>query len=73
MWPLIRGLFRQFMDHGRDVSYLVDYLAKRGLQLDELPSVIRSLFDPPEPLSELQTSKPWAGFGQGKPIDSLCW
>jgi hypothetical protein len=32
------------------------------LKLDDLPDVIRSLFDPPKPLGELQSDKPPRGF-----------
>jgi hypothetical protein len=58
----VRELYRFFMTHSSDISALSAYLADHGLQLDELPAVIRSLFDPPKPLSELQTDKPPAGF-----------
>jgi hypothetical protein len=62
MWTVVRELYREFMAHGGDMSYLIKYLADHGLQLEELPSVIRSLFDGPKPLAELQTDKPPAGF-----------
>jgi len=62
MWAVVRELYREFMAHGGDMSYLMSYLADHGLQLDELPSVIRSLFDGPKPLAELQPDKPPVGF-----------
>jgi hypothetical protein len=62
MWPVVSELYRQFMAHGGDISALMEYLADHGLQLDELPAIIRSLFDGPKPLAELQTDKPPAGF-----------
>jgi len=38
------------------MAALRDYLAERGLRFDELSDVIRSLFDAPKPLKELQTT-----------------
>ena len=62
MWRLLRELYRLFMSSGGDIGALRDYLAERGLQLSELPNAIRTLFDPPHPLAELQTTKPAMGF-----------
>lgn len=62
LWAAIRQLYRFFMDYGRDLADLMEYLAENGINLDELPAVIRSAFDQPRPLSELQTDKPPAGF-----------
>jgi hypothetical protein len=61
-WAVVRALYRLFMEHGGDISVLLTYLEDRGLRLDELPAVIKSLFDPPRPLIELQTDKPPRGF-----------
>lgn len=62
MWPVVRELFRQFMAHRGDLTELTNYLADHGLNLDELPAVVRSLFDAPKPLADLQTGKPPRGF-----------
>ncbi len=62
MWRVLRDLYRLFMSSGGDAAALRDYLADHGLQLDELPDAIRTLFDPPRPLRELQTTKPPMGF-----------
>jgi hypothetical protein len=62
MWAVVRELYRQFMAHGGDMSYLLSYLADHGLQVDELPAIIRSLFDGPKPLADLQPDKPPVGF-----------
>ncbi|MGC2415824.1 MAG: hypothetical protein WA459_24395, partial [Stellaceae bacterium] len=62
MWAVARNLYRLFRDSGGDIAALRAYLEDRGLQLDELPDVLRSAFDPPRPLSELQTAKPPRGF-----------
>jgi hypothetical protein len=62
MWRAVRALYRLFMDRGGDFAALVAYIAEHGLNLRELPDVVRSLFDPPQPLAELQTSKPPRGF-----------
>jgi hypothetical protein len=61
-WAVVRALYRLFMAYGGDISVLLTYLEDRGLRLDELPAVIKSLFDPPRPLIELQTDKPPRGF-----------
>ena len=55
-------------EHGRGYRGASDYLADRGLKPDELPDVIKSLFDPPKPLSELQTTKPARGFYSEKEL-----
>jgi len=62
MWRIARDVYRLFMSSGGDIAALRDYLADRGLQIRELPDVIRSLFDPPKPLNELRTTKPPMGF-----------
>ena len=62
MWRVLRDLYRLSMSSGGNLGALRDYLADRGLRLGELPSAIRSLFDPPRPLKELQTTKPARGF-----------
>jgi hypothetical protein len=61
-WAAARDLYRLFRDSGGDIAALRAYLEDRGLQLDELPDVLRSAFDPPRPLSELQTAKSPRGF-----------
>lgn len=55
-WRAVRDLYRLFMAPGSDMAALRDYLAERGLRFDELSDVIRSLFDAPKPLKELQTT-----------------
>ena len=62
MWRAVRELYRLFMQNGGDMAALEAYLDDRGLQLDELPDVIRSMFDGPRPLDQLQTGKPPRGF-----------
>ncbi len=62
MWRVLRDLYRLFMSSGGDLGALRDYLADRGLQPGELPDAIRTLFDAPRPLNELQTTKSSRGF-----------
>jgi hypothetical protein len=62
MSQVARDLYRLFRDSGGDIGTLREYLAERGLKLDDLPDVIRSAFDPPKPLRELKTDKPPRGF-----------
>src|SRR5215472_13247518 len=62
MWKAVRALYRLYVTPGSTLSSLWSYLAENGLNFDELPSIIRSLFDAPKPLAELQTNKPPAGF-----------
>ncbi len=62
MWSVLRNLYRLDRDSGGDIAALRAYLEDRGLKIDELPDVVRSAFDPPKPLSELQTAKPPRGF-----------
>jgi hypothetical protein len=62
MWEIARGLYRLYRDSGGDIAILREYLADRGLKLNDLPDVIRSVFDPPKPLGQLQTDKPPRGF-----------
>jgi hypothetical protein len=62
MWRTARDLYRLFTAPGSDIAALRDYLAERGLNLNELPDAIRSLFDSPKPLQELQSAKPPMGF-----------
>jgi hypothetical protein len=59
---IMRALYRIYVTPGSTLASLQDYLAEHGLNFDELPSVIRSLFDPPRPLADLQTDKPPRGF-----------
>ncbi|HKS88741.1 MAG TPA: phage portal protein [Stellaceae bacterium] len=58
MQEVARNLYRLFNENTGDTAALRDYLASRGLTVDDLPDVLRSLFDPPRPLNELQTTKP---------------
>lgn len=62
MWRTVRDLYRLFMAPGSNMAALRDYLWDRGLSLDELPDAIRSLFDAPRPLEELQSTNPPMGF-----------
>jgi hypothetical protein len=62
MWSAARDLYRLFRDSGGNLEALYGYLRDRGLRLDELPDVLRSVFDPAKPLSALQTTKPPQGF-----------
>jgi hypothetical protein len=59
---IMRALYRIYVTPGSTLTSLQDYLAENGLNFDELPSVIKSLFDAPKPLADLQTDKPPAGF-----------
>jgi hypothetical protein len=54
--------YRLYRDSGGAIANLREHLADRGLKLDELPDVIRRVFDPPKPLAELQSNKPRCGF-----------
>lgn len=62
MWLVVRQLYQWFIAHGGDISALTQYLENHGLELNELPAIIQSLFDGSKSLAELQTDKPPAGF-----------
>lgn len=62
MQEVARNLYRLFMENRGDTTALRAYLRSRGLTVGDLPDVLRSLFDPPRPLSELQTRQPPRGF-----------
>lgn len=55
MQEVARNLYRLFMVKHGDATALHDYLKGRGLTVNDLPEVLRSLFEAPTPLSELQT------------------
>jgi hypothetical protein len=59
---VMRALYQIYVTPGSTIASLQEYLAENGINFDELPSVIKSLFDDPKPLGELQTNKPPAGF-----------
>ena len=63
MWQVARNLYRLYRDGGGGIATLREYLADRGLKIYDLPDVIRSVFDPPKRLRDLQTDKPPRGFG----------
>jgi hypothetical protein len=62
MWQVLRALYRLYIAPGSTLASLQAYLAERGINFDELPSVIKSLFDSPKPLDEMQTNERPAGF-----------
>jgi hypothetical protein len=53
MQRVARDLYRLFMEGRGDPATLQAYLESRGLTIDDLPDVLRSLFDPPRSLGEL--------------------
>jgi hypothetical protein len=81
IWRAVRGLYQILRNHGADIEAFKAYLEDRGLHLDELPAVVKSLFDPPRPLSQLRTTKPPMGFYTqrellnylGKPMPGYEW
>lgn len=81
MRVVARNLYRLFMDNKGDLTPLLAYLENRGLTVDDLPDVLRSLFDGPRPLSDLQTSNPPQGFDSdsallnylGRPLPGYEW
>ena len=58
MQEVARNLYRLFMENRGDTTAPHAYLKEHGLTVGDLPDVLRPLFDPARPLSELQTHKP---------------
>jgi hypothetical protein len=81
IWRAVCGLYQILRNRGADIEAFRAYLKDRGLHLDQLPAVVKSLFDPPRPLSQLRTSKPPMGFYTqrellnylGKPMSGYEW